>query len=149
MLTIQPAFFEEKNFSFFTLCFGIMIFWLGRKSYIKENENGSFFPNHNLLIPTVCYCHSFKKLFSCSFLIKGNCPHSPNKNHQGEKYQDFLKWGGVYQGFTQALFAATIFDLRLSLKCRWGPGWHCKLWLKQHSYLLKPLVMALFSGCDK
>ena len=44
------------------------------------------------------------------------------------------------QGFTQALFASTVFHLILSLKCSWGDWGHCKLWLK-------PLKMALFSGC--
>ena len=44
------------------------------------------------------------------------------------------------QGFTQALFASTVFHLILSLKCSWGDWGHCKLWLK-------PLKMAIFSGC--
>ena len=35
-----------------------------------------------------------------------------------------------FQGFTQALFAATVFHLRLSLKCSCGSGGRCRLCLK-------------------
>ena len=53
---------------------------------------------------------------------------------------------GFYQN---TFFTTTNFHLRLSLKCSWGSGGHCKLWLNQHSNRLKPLYMALFFGCDK
>ena len=65
--------------------------------------------------------------------------HQQNKS-SGSK----VKFRQVYQGFTQALFTTTVFPLRLSLKCSWGSAGCCRLWLKKHSNLLKPLEMALF-----
>ena len=50
------------------------------------------------------------------------------------------------KGFTQALFATTVFSLEIGFKMQQGVWRYCNLWLKQHSNLLK---MHYFFGCDK
>ena len=64
------------------------------------------------------------------------------------KYHDFLKWGVGYQGVTQVFFAATIFHLRLSVKCGWGSWKHSKLWLKQYfkTSINSTIFLAVISG---
>ena len=57
-------------------------------------------------------------------------------------------WVCIVQGFTQ-YFSTTVFHSRLSFKCSWGSVGCCKLWVKYHSNLLKPLEMVLFVGYDK
>ena len=84
-------------------------------------------------------------------LLSGDQPHLPDVQ-QFHQFQSALvtlstKWG--LQDFIQALFVTTVFRLRLSLKCSWGSGGSCKLWLKQHSNLRKTLEVALFFVCDK
>ena len=52
-------------------------------------------------------------------------------------------------GFHPSTFCYYSSSPEIELKMQLGVWGHCKLWLKQHSNLLKPLEMALFFGCDK
>ena len=84
-------------------------------------------------------CHQWfifvlSKQFKCANRL---CPIVEEGGRSHKMYQEvgvstFLKIG---RGL-KALFAATIFHLRMSLKCSCGSGRHCEFWLKQHSNLL-------------
>ena len=79
---------------------------------------------------------SFSSILSM-YILWQNCPWIL---HKQKSFRN--------QGFTQALFA-TSFSPEIELKMQLGVWGHCKLWLKQHSNLLKALEMALFFVCDK
>ena len=68
----------------------------------------------------------------CPIVEEGERGEGSHKMHQEGGVSTFLKMG---RGL-KALFAATIFHLRVSLKCSCGSGRHCEFWLKQHSNLL-------------
>lgn len=110
--------------------------WYRATFYIKisqsENCRNCFLFSYNVLIWSLVWKWSSRKVASVS------------------KIGSFLKPVQVgrfviksLQGFTHALFATTIFHLRLTLKCSWGSRRSLKLWLKQHSNL-KPLEMKQF-----
>ena len=52
-------------------------------------------------------------------------------------------------GFHPSTFCYYSFSPEIELKMQLGVWGRCKLWLKQHSNLLKALEMALFFVCDK
>ena len=52
-------------------------------------------------------------------------------------------------GFHPSTFCYYRFSLEIEFKIQLGVLGCCKLWLKQHSDLLKPLEMALFFSCDE